>query len=138
MALLIFAATGVVSLTYASALLWRFIKQRWIKIIVFNVLFVLNVAAGTALLGEVYFRVYFDSTDSFASSMVHQLWMNKNWRENSTGFRDDRNYQMRTRAGAKRAVIIGDSFTAGHGIANVQDRFGNLIRTRLPEHEVHV
>jgi len=115
---IVFAAVTVVILTYLFVALSRWIRRRWIKVTLFNLLFVLNVLAATALLGE--------------------IWLAENWRENATGFRDDRNYKMRTPTGVKRAVIVGDSFTAGHGIAKIGDRFGNRIRTRLPEHEVHL
>jgi len=33
----------------------------------------------------------------------------------------------------KRIFFIGDSFTAGHGIKNVEDRYSNLIDSKLPD-----
>ena len=35
-------------------------------------------------------------------------------------------------------TFLGDSFTAAHGVANVEDRFANQIRAARPDWEVHV
>jgi hypothetical protein len=35
-------------------------------------------------------------------------------------------------------TFLGDSFTAGHGVANVEDRFANQIRAMRPDWEVHI
>jgi lysophospholipase L1-like esterase len=45
---------------------------------------------------------------------------------------------MQIPAGKRRVSFVGDSFTAGHGIKNVDDRFPNLIRQAHPEWDVHI
>ena len=40
--------------------------------------------------------------------------------------------------GKRRISFLGDSFTSGHGIKSVEDRFPNLIRAAHPEWEIHV
>src|SRR5205807_6672825 len=40
--------------------------------------------------------------------------------------------------GRRRLTFVGDSFTAGHGIKRVEDRFANRLRALHPDWEVHV
>ena len=40
-------------------------------------------------------------------------------------------------SGKRRITFIGDSFTAGHGVADVEERFVNQIRTMRPDLEIH-
>ncbi|MDY8137479.1 SGNH/GDSL hydrolase family protein [Aquimarina sp. 2201CG5-10] len=52
--------------------------------------------------------------------------------------RDNIDYQYKVTQGKRRITFIGDSFTIGHGVKNVDERFANLIRKNNPELEIHV
>lgn len=101
----------------------------------------LLVALTSSLLlagGELWFRYGHDTTDSIGYTKVAQRWLARHYRHNLAGFRDDVDYEPRIAAGKRRVSFVGDSFTAGHGIADVGRRFANLVRRGHPEWEVHV
>lgn len=110
----------------------------WGRILTVNLLssFVLVVLAGVG--GELYYRYIYDTTDSLAYTKVSRQWVERYCRYNAAGFRDNVPYGLEKPAGMRRVSFLGDSFTAGHGIKSVEDRFANLIRARHPEWEVHV
>lgn len=78
---------------------------------------------------ECYFYNFVAISDGFGQTKMHQ-----NWRErygviptNSLGMRDEEPVQS-----SKPAMyVVGDSFAAGHGINNYQNRFANILETRL-------
>ena len=81
----------------------------------------------------------YDSTDSFGLTKTTQRWFERHFQYNGFGIRDSSNdYSLKCRVGARRITFLGDSFTAGHGVADVEDRFANRIRTMMPGTEVHV
>ncbi len=88
--------------------------------------------------GEVYFRFVYDSTESFGLSKTTARWFERHFQENSLGLRDSIDYELKTRDGRRRVTFLGDSFTAGHGVPDVEDRFANLVRGLSPSREVHV
>ncbi len=87
--------------------------------------------------GETYFRFFVDTTDSFGVNKITQRWLDRHFISNNFNTRDNIDYTLKMVPGKKRITFIGDSFTAGHGIKNVDDRFVNLIRHTYPEIEVH-
>jgi len=56
-------------------------------------------------------------------------------RTNAAGFRSDREFGERRSAGTFRALLFGDSQTAGDGVANAQ-RYGDIIESLVPGLEV--
>ena len=60
-------------------------------------------------------------------TLASRLWYAKYWKPiNSLGFRDhepDNNYPV--------ILFVGDSFTAGHGLKSVNDRFSNIVGKEL-------
>ena len=46
-------------------------------------------------------------------------------------FRDPREFEKTIPAGARRICFVGDSFTMGHGIANMADRFSDRVFAEL-------
>jgi lysophospholipase L1-like esterase len=60
-----------------------------------------------------------------------QLWFHKFWQKNSLGFRD-----VEPVAGKPAVLFIGDSFTAGHGIKNPDDRFSSIFKSNHPDLQV--
>jgi lysophospholipase L1-like esterase len=90
------------------------------------------------LAGEVYFRFVYDSTDSLMFTKVSRRWMERYYHYNTAGMRDDIQYRQFVAPGKRRVTFLGDSFTAGHGIKDVANRFPNILRRDHPDWEVHV
>jgi hypothetical protein len=85
------------------------------------------------VLAEGCFYRLVNLSDSFAASNMGRLWFWRNVRENNWGHRDNVDYTLQPAPGKRRIVFLGDSFTFGHGIADVEDRFANRLRRRLEE-----
>ncbi len=99
------------------------------------------MAAITVL--ELYFAVFYDTTDSFNMTNVSRKWYklhadtqmkrlvfaNGEW----FPYRDNDEFPKSIGANRRRICFCGDSFTFGHGIADISDRFSNLIGTALEE-----
>jgi lysophospholipase L1-like esterase len=112
---------------------------RWPRLIAGNMLVFLFLCSVVVFCGEVYYRFFFDTTESFGLTKHTQRWFRRHFRLNASGFRDSVPvYHPRAAPGQRRVSFLGDSFTAGHGIANVQDRFANRFRAVRPDCEVHV
>ena len=91
------------------------------------------------LLGaEIYYRFIRDTTDSFGLTRASQVWFKRHYEFNQAGFRDSAELVGRRPPGKRRVTFIGDSFTAGHGIADVEARFPNRIREAHPDWDVNV
>jgi hypothetical protein len=64
-------------------------------------------------------------------SKASQIWWAKYWRPiNSLGYRD---VEPEPAAGKKQVLVIGDSFSAGHGLESVNERFSNILGDKLGE-----
>lgn len=87
--------------------------------------------------GELYFRFLYDQSDSFSLTRTGTEWFDKHFRLNSWGTRDSYDYPEAGTPGKTRITFLGDSFTAGHGVADVEKRFANRIRALRPGWEVH-
>ncbi|MFN2597846.1 MAG: hypothetical protein ABR563_11755, partial [Pyrinomonadaceae bacterium] len=57
-------------------------------------------------------------------------------RANAQGFRCDRDFVAAKAAGRSRALLFGDSFTAGDGVSNGK-RYGDLLEQLVPDLEVY-
>jgi len=90
------------------------------------------------MVGESYYRFYVDTTDSFALTKFAQRWFERYYHLNNLNARDNIDYQYKFTQGKRRITFIGDSFTIGHGVKDVDERFANLIRKNNPEFEIHV
>jgi hypothetical protein len=106
-------------------------KQKWWKLILGNllVLAVLLLITGTA--GEIYYRFIVDTTDSFSLTRVCDRWFKRHYEFNRAGARDNIEYLPERNSALRRITFLGDSFTAGHGIRDVEQRFTNRIRRSL-------
>lgn len=100
----------------------------WKRLVVGNMLILLQLLSVILLGGEVYYRFFYDTTDAFGLSKTTTRWFDRHFHLNRNGFRDSTNYALGIRPGERRVTFVGDSFTAGHGIADVEDRFANRIR----------
>jgi hypothetical protein len=112
--------------------------QRWRKLMLGNLLVLLFAASLAALLGETYFRFFYDTTDSFALTKTSRRWFRWHVHENNMGVRDNQDYSPERTPDRTRITFVGDSFTVGHGICDVEARFGNRIRRMHPDWEIHV
>lgn len=109
-----------------------------LRVISWNVLLTAFGVFTLFMTGEVYFRFFEDTTDSFAINKVSQRWLKRHVTLNNYDIRDNIPYQLRVAKGKRRLTIIGDSFTSGHGIKNIENRFANILRKKYPDIEVHI
>jgi len=82
---------------------------------------------------EVVFRHGFVQSQGWGQTLASRRWMQRYWHPvNDAGFRDiERDDEVLGRT--KTLVVLGDSIAAGHGIADPDDRFTNILRRRLGE-----
>jgi len=111
---------------------------RWPLLILGNALVFVFLASLLLLGAETYFRFFYDTTDSLGYTRVCQKWVQRHWHVNKAGCRDDVEYSPKLQPGKRRISFLGDSFTAGHGIKDVEDRFPNRLRRAHPDTEIHV
>jgi hypothetical protein len=116
----------------------RMKERKVLSLICGNVLVLLLLLSVVVLSGEIYYRYFYDSTDSFGLCKTTKLWFERHFHRNLTGFRDSTNYLPTVEPGKRRITFVGDSFTVGHGIPDVEDRFANRVRTLNPDREIHV
>ena len=127
----------------ALLLFARHIKGRpgpagWGSLILGNALILLFLLSAAFTIGEAYFRFVYDTTDSLDCTRVCQRWVERYWRVNAWHCRDDLEYAFRVQPGKRRVTFLGDSFTTGHGIKHIEDRFANRIRRAHPDWEIHL
>jgi hypothetical protein len=113
-------------------------RPGWGRLLLGNGLLLLIPLTLSLAVGEVYVRFFYDTTDSIAYTKVAQRWFQRHYQLNKAKFRDNIEYSPAIAPGRRRVSFVGDSFTAGHGIADVEDRFANRIRRAHPDWEVHV
>lgn len=126
--------------------LWRLYRRvhaqqepvRRRQVLLGNLLLLLCLAACALLAGEIYFRFFYDTTDSLMYTKASRRWLSRHFQMNTAGIRDNVEYHLFTAKGKRRITFLGDSFTVGHGVKNVEDRFANLIRAGHPDWEIHV
>jgi len=121
----------------------RFVKARlerrvWLQLAVGNVLVLLLFCSLIFLGGEIYYRFIYDSSDAFNYTRISKRWYDRYFRQNIQAFRDNVDYTLQIPHGKRRISFVGDSFTAGHGIKEVENRFANRIRETNPQWEVQV
>jgi hypothetical protein len=129
-------AVSILTLLTLSGGLAAFVKRRrkattsahWREVFAGNALVLLVILSLLFLVGECYFRFGYDATDSFSETRTSRRWFERHFQRNNAGLRDSVDYNFRLQAGRRRISFVGDSFSAGHGIANVEDRFANQVR----------
>ena len=114
------------------------VRTGWGRLLIGNALVLLCLVTPVMLAGETYFRFFYDATDSLAYTRVSERWVQRHWQVNSAGCRDNVEYTPAIQPGKRRISFVGDSFTAGHGIKDVEDRFPNRLRRAHPDWEIHV
>lgn len=92
---------------------------------------------------EVYFATVYDQSDSFNTTLVSQKWFKLHVEPQQKTlkfkdgkvliYRDDREFPQSIPEGKHHICFIGDSFTFGHGVPDVADRFSNRVRASLDD-----
>ena len=142
--LTIFIVAAVVMTVVAGLFFVRFrqhrrANRRALRLIAGNLVILLLLGSFAVLGGEIYYRFLYDTTDSFGLTKTTQRWFGRHFHFNESGFRDSlTGYSAALVPGRRRVTFIGDSFTAGHGIRDVEERFANLFRAMRPDLDVHV
>lgn len=130
-------AAGFCAVNFFRGLARRGQPIRWPALVAGNVL-ILTFLLTLLFLGfETYYRFLCNRTDAMGNTLVSLSWYEKYFHKNALGLRDDLEYPMALTPGKRRVTFVGDSFTAGFGVKNVEDRFVNRIRKAHPEWEVH-
>jgi hypothetical protein len=96
-----------------------------------------RVARGLALSGltafalllcaEGYFYFFHDTTDRTAVLLTSRRWTERHVRLNRAGFRDDPPPPAKREPGELRVLVLGDSFTFGHGVADPKQRYSDRL-----------
>lgn len=125
--------------------LWRLARRhpqpggRRLRLLAGNLLAAGLLLSLLLLAGEIWCRYFLDAPDAFGLSRISQRWHARHYRLNNAGARDSIEYEAGRRPGARRLTILGDSFAAGYGVADVEKRFANRLRQSLGDRwEVHV
>lgn len=85
---------------------------------------------------ELLCALFYDTTDSFSQTNVSRRWFEHHVHANRAGYRDARDLPT-TRIGHRKYVAFaGDSFTFGHGLPNVEDRFSDRAGRALQDENV--
>ncbi|MCI0565187.1 MAG: SGNH/GDSL hydrolase family protein, partial [Nitrososphaera sp.] len=80
------------------------------------------------LILELFFKAFVIQSDAFGHTLAAKRWFERYWGPtNSFGFRDQE-FDTRILASSKTLFVIGDSFVAGLGVDNPEDRFSNHLR----------
>jgi hypothetical protein len=79
--------------------------------------------------GELFFRYAYAEPDGLPTLALRN-WLDRHWQLNSAGYRD-REWDPEAWAQRRTVVLVGDSFTAGWGIEDPADRFGDVLAARL-------
>ncbi len=115
----------------------RLLPAKWRTVLAGNFL-ILALLLSLLFLGfESYYRFVCDQTDALTSTLVSNAWYERHFHTNALGMRDNINYSIPLTPGKRRITFVGDSFTAGFGVKDVEDRFVNRIRHLHPEWEIH-
>jgi lysophospholipase L1-like esterase len=112
-------------------------SPRWPALVAGNLLVLLMMVSGGFLVMETYYRFWHDKTDAMGLALVSQAWSARHYHTNALGLRDDIEYPRTIPPGLRRVTFVGDSFTAGYGLENVNDRFANILRPAHTNWEVH-
>ncbi len=126
----------VPALLFRSLRLTRNWQKLW-RVLLFNFSLLISLLLWITWCGETWLRYFFIESTGNGIELVTQRFVRDNYILNNFGLRDNRTYALTPSAGKMRISFIGDSFANGHGIANVEDRFSNIIATRNNGWEVY-
>lgn len=95
-------------------------------------LWVFALVVTLAELGTAFFA---DWSDAFNTTTISRRWFERHieTQKNETGLRDAHAFRPQLPRGRQRVAFFGDSFTIGHGIEAVSDRFSDRVARRLQD-----
>ncbi len=79
--------------------------------------------------GELYFR-YLYAESGWSFTLAFRNWEDRYLIRNSLGFRD-REWTPDDYAGKQTVLVLGDSFSVGWGVENVEERYSNVLGQML-------
>ena len=93
-----------------------------------------GMALGLTLLGLEAVFMFVARSHNVGYTMASGIWFERHWGPaNALGYRDGEHERA---AGKKLVFLVGDSFTAGGGIARRADRFGDILQRLRPDLQV--
>lgn len=132
---LIVCAGAVATPLLLGGVLWRLLRGEPrsgpLRLIGINLLVFAFLVSLLFLPLETYYRFLADRPDGLNLSRVSQRWFVRHYHLNNVRVRDDVDYAAAIEAGKRRLTFLGDSLTARHGIADVENRFGNRVRRAI-------
>lgn len=89
--------------------------------------------AASLTVAELVFALAVDHSEAFNASLIAKRWFTVHFdsQRNSDGFREKRLLTDQVPEGVRRILVLGDSFTAGHGINRMEDRFTERLEIQL-------
>ncbi|MCA0453566.1 MAG: SGNH/GDSL hydrolase family protein [Chloroflexi bacterium] len=122
-------AIGFIGL--GAALIALGIQKRvlWLQRAALGLLVTYFTIALLLLIGEAYFRFVYAESDGLPT-LASRNWLARYWQTNTDGYRDIE-WTDEQLIGRKTVLILGDSFAAGWGIDNPEQRFGNVLAQQL-------
>jgi hypothetical protein len=90
---------------------------------------------GALTAAESAFACFADFSDTFNITNVSKRWLalHIDHEKNNEGMRDRMPFTKFAPVGRKRIIFLGDSFTVGHGVKQVEDRFSDRVAAWLDE-----
>jgi hypothetical protein len=76
-------------------------------------------------MGEAFFR-YAYAESGWGFTLAYKNWEDRYWEPNSLGFRD-RDWSPEDWQSKQTVMLLGDSFTAGWGVTDPANRFGDVL-----------
>jgi hypothetical protein len=84
----------------------------------------------TFMVAEFYFKEFFAQTENRNFTLASRNWFERYWSANSLGYRDVE-WSPEDLQTKRKLLVSGDSFAAGQGIENLEDRFSNRLGQKL-------
>lgn len=125
--ILLIALTISLSLLYKK--IWRTPSR--LRTYSINTVLLIFTLLFSLLIIEIGCYTFLVHSDSFSFTLANQRWFEKYWYPiNQLGYRDV-DYPAEKIENSHLIFVVGDSFVAGQGIKNYQDRFSNRLQAEL-------
>lgn len=101
-----------------------------LRLVTGNVLVLVSLLWTAVLAGETYYRYVYDESDSYGLMLTNFSWFRRHVHLNNATCRDD-DFRSEKLPGERRVACVGDSFTMGWGVPDVNDTFPGRIEAAL-------